>query len=466
MKKIYSIITGMLLLISSGIHAQSIPNGQFENWNSNSFDDLDFYQTSNYEVLARGLPFNAEKVADPQHLNYAIRLTTRANATDTMFGYFINGDPGTMAGGMPISGIPTALTGYFKCNIMPGDSAILLMFFKAMGAPVAPPMVVKFGGVQTSYVPFSIPITGLMFPPDTVMLGAASSDAINNIQVAGSMIQFDNLSFTGLANQPAQMNGSFENWTVNTIYTPMQWFSFGDWDGSSILRTTDKYQGNYAVELQTYAGDNNGNPVARNSMISTGNWVCQGSNCNLVGGFPFANLNDTLVFHYKYAPQNNDTAFAEVLFKKNGSIFSIIHYDLLPASNYQQGVLPFNLFQAPDTAVVMFVSSGWNDTLMASVGSVLKVDDVYFKSQAPTFVVKWNMKNVFHVFPNPSSGKINLINTGSAMESYEVYNSVGAKVKEGSINANSATVEINEPGIYLLQVKIDGVYTTKRLIIN
>ena len=126
-----------------------------------------------------GLPLNALRVSDPQAGTYAIQLTTVCNATDTMFGYFTNGDPGTGTGGIPISGSPTAITGFYKSNIPAGDTGLVLVLLKQNGVQIGGGAFQLYG-VHNSYTAFTFPI-GSMGTADTVIFAAVSSNAFVKI---------------------------------------------------------------------------------------------------------------------------------------------------------------------------------------------------------------------------------------------------------------------------------------------
>ncbi len=465
MKKIYAIF----FVLSAGIAlSQSIPNGAFENWTNTTYNNADHYWNSNYQALQKGLPQNVTKVADPQAGNFAIKLTTVCNATDTMFAYFTNGDPSGATGGMPIGGTPTSLTGYYKSSIVTGDTALLLLVFKHTSSTIGM-FLYKFTGVHSSYTPFTLSISGLPSTPDTVILAAVSSNAFGNVQKCGSMLQLDNLSFTGIASQPSQMNGSFENWTVKNVMTPTNWYVGGGSDtGSYVLRTTDKYQGSYAVELQTYLQTKkSGGFRASPSQISTGYWSCNSGPCTLKGGYPFANAIDTLEFWYKYTPHGGDSAWVWMTFKKNGSnIWGNSKY-LLTSSSYQHVQIPFNTGTTPDSVVIQIQSSQWYDTLVTSVGSDLKIDEIHFKSQ-PLFtsVPKFQFENNVFVYPNPSSGNFSIQSLAINIESIEVYNALGEKILAQNINNKISDFNIDTDGIYFIKINVAGKIITKKLIVT
>src|SRR5258706_2788383 len=381
MKKILFFIA---LLTQTLLYGQSVPNGGFENWTSATYDYPEGYvQNSNPEAFFKcNAPFNCVKTTDFYHGAYAIQLTTHTTATDTCFGYIVNatstnGNPLTWTGGIPYNQMATGMKGYYKSNIMPGDSGGVLAVFRAAGSPVGF-YSYKFAGTPNTYTSFSFTFSPPLFTtPDTVIFAAISSDALNNYAVNGSMLQLDSVSFTA-ASQPAAFNGDFEQWLSQTINTPNSWYISGG-HGQGFNRTTDAYAGTYAMELQTYLGDNNGNPAAQAGQVGTGYCSGNGPSCTWQGGYPFSNQLDTLSFWYKYAPSGSDSAQVNLTFKYNGNIVSGTNKNIYtPASTYQYAELPFNMGSPVDTVIIQLQSSSWNDTALSFIGSDFKVDNIAF----------------------------------------------------------------------------------------
>ena len=83
-----------LLLLSACIttaaFAQTVPNGGFENWTPDTYNDPQYYLTSNAQNILAMLPANVTRVTDPQQGTYALRMTTVTNGIYTSFGFFIN----------------------------------------------------------------------------------------------------------------------------------------------------------------------------------------------------------------------------------------------------------------------------------------------------------------------------------------------------------------------------------------
>ena len=469
-KTIYT-ITFLCMSILAGAQG-SIPNGNFENWTSGTYDiPQNYIQCSNPPSFYSGLPFNEIKSTDSYHGTYAVQLTTQISTSDTLFGYFINAnansnDPTTWTGGFPYTQKPTGMRGYYKSAVPSPDTARVGAWFY-LGGNLIGEYILPIYGTQSSYTLFSFTFNPpLPFNPDTVIFGASSSDFMNNnLNRNGSMLLLDSVSFTGVTSQPVLMNGSFELWQSQTLNKPDNW-NIQSWSGNGVLQTIDKAAGNYAIELTTYLGDNNGVPRANPGSISNGYWD-QSCNC-YKGGYPFTNQIDTLVFSYKYAPVNSgDSAYAGLAFKKNGTTIWSSGAYLVASASYQVMQFPFNIGQAPDTVIVELQSSLWNDTLLASIGDVFKVDEVHFKSQPlNTSVPTLSVQNSISIFPNPSTGEFTVQSSLFNVQNIEVYNALGEKVISKNINAKIGTLNLKDDGIYFVKMTSNGKIFTKKLIVN
>ncbi len=403
MKKFLLSLCGVLIAwVAFG--QDSIPNGNFERWDSNTYNyPQNYLYTSNPQnFYMYQLPFNITKTTDSYHGNYAVQLTTNASATDTSFGYFLNANPNTNGGpsswkgGIPYNQQPTGIRGYYKYNVATADSGTILVLFKNAGSIIGM-YTYPLGGIQNSYTLFDFTFDpALPMAPDTVVIGAISCKFANGDPhgIAGSTLLLDSISFTGAVSQPSMLNGDFESWQSQTIYSLVDWHTsyFGTLE-MGIKQTSDAVQGDYALELTTSQVNQNDHDIALPAMVSTGYYPdnCD-SNCHQQGGSPFSNQIDTLAFYYKYAPSGNDTAVINLKFKKNGtSIFGASIF-LTDTENYQYKEFPFDIGQEPDTVIVDIQSSIWNDTALTYVGSDLKIDHIYFKSNpmTKTPVITWD----------------------------------------------------------------------------
>jgi hypothetical protein len=477
-----------LLLFVSAIAAfsasaqMSIPNGNFENWTSATMDYPSFYlQNSNMQTYSQcHVGFNVTKSTDAYHGSFAIQLATVSSGPDTCGAYFGNfdngnGNPMSWTGGMPITQKPTGIRGYFKYNVASGDSALMIVVARAGGANIGT-FIYKLGGLHSTYTLFNLPFpTALPSIPDSIIFAAASSDlTMNNNGIPGSILKLDSLSWVGITTQPAQMNGDFETWSTQTIETPDMWNTQNGGSNSfgAVAKTTDKVAGNYAIQLTTYLGDNNGVPRAQGAIASNGYWD-NACSCQK-GGYPFTNMIDTLVFTYKYAPADpTDSANVFVNFKSAGTNIGGNWISLHASASYQTVQLPINLSTAPDTAIIQIQSSNWPDSLLSFVGAVLKVDEMYFKSQPlATVIGSIHSNNDVSFYPNPfrSSGTIMIspeINTTGMIVT--IYDVTGRTVKKITTNEHKITIDREEMlnGIYFYELKTNNnVIKTGKIVVE
>ncbi len=468
------------ILFHFGAIAQSIPNGGFENWTGATYNTPNnFIGTSNTQAyFGAGAAFNVVKVADPFHGSYAMQLTTVQGTNNVANAYAVNfnasgGNPASWTGGIPYNQMATGIHGNYKSAIPSGDTAHIIVNFKSGGSSIGF-YIFNFYGNHNSYTPFQFNFT-LGGTPDTVMFGAASSDFINNVSMVGSMLQLDSISFTGVASQPAMMNGDFENWTPTTIYSLDNWYQNGGGNnGSTILQSTDAYAGQYAMELVTYQGDRNGHPVAQAASAGTGYYVCPngGGMCSLHGGYPFANMVDTLAFYYKYAPANpSDSALVNLTYKYNGSqTFGTGKY-LFASANYQYVELPINTMTAVDSLVVQFQSSSWQDSSLVFVGSDLKVDDVHLKSSNQAVgIFKYAINgDMMSIAPNPfTSQTIITFAEEQKNSALKVTDVLGNVVFQTTINSRQFTIDMSSyaKGIYFVNVTNESKSSNKKIVLE
>lgn len=394
-KHLFTVLT---LLISSVLFGQSIPNGGFESWNTITYENPLGYQSSNMgNNDGIQSPVNAVKTTDAFHGNYALRLTTTlaTNGVDTVFSYFANGDPGKNPpkGGLPYTQLPTGIRFHYKSNIMPNDSALVLVLFKKNGVSIGN-YIYNISTTHSTYTLFSKTFSpGLPMAPDTVVIGMASSTPFgsNPHPKLGNMLQVDSISFTGVVSQPADLNGDLESWQTISNSQVLGWNINGQNQGGN-YRTTDAYSGTYALELQTQVPSFGGGGASA-AFATTGRYTNNGPPR---GGLPYNKQIDTLVFFYKYLPADpNDSAHVDLMFTLNGvSNFGLQKF-LHVSGGYQMVQIPFNnLAPAPDTVMINIASSTYSTYPFPDsyIGSDLKIDNMYFKSQKIP-VANFNMQS-------------------------------------------------------------------------
>jgi hypothetical protein len=78
------------------------------------------------------------------------------------------------------------------------------------------------------------------------------------------------------------------------------------------------------------------------------------------------------------------------------------------------------------------------------------------------------VKNEVTLFPNPSTGVVNLQLTGAEKATYEVYSVLGERIATGTVTNEAATLDMNNhpAGMYLVKVRTGNEVITKQLVIN
>ncbi|MDP2387068.1 MAG: T9SS type A sorting domain-containing protein [Bacteroidota bacterium] len=459
------------------VSQNSIPNGNFENWNSATYDFPQGYpQNSNAETFFRcQTPFNLTKSTDAFQGAFALQLTTNASVNDTCGAYLLNatdanGNPSSWQGGIPYTEQATGISGHYKYNQASGDSGLIIVVFKNAGTTIGTYFFL-IGGNYTTYQTFSFPLVpALPMAPDSVIFAAASSNLIAGEGIPGSILLLDSISFTGVASQPTQMNGDFEIWSSNSLNSPLNWEAGGS-DGRGFARSNDAAGGTYAIELTTYAGDNNGVPRASAGYVENGYYD---NNCNCyIGGNPFSNQIDTLVLSYKYAPTiATDSAFISLGFKNNGTPFSFVGHYFIASPIYLTVEVPINLSSQPDSVFIQIQSNQWQDSSMNHVGATLLIDEIHFKSQAIGLKKNILLDNTISFFPNPMknsasiliSKNINIDNTVLI-----IYDVLGNEVKNSDVTSHKITFEKESlpAGIYTYKLVSESqIVSTGKIIIE
>jgi hypothetical protein len=457
-----------LVTMALSAYAQdSIPNGNFELWNSTTIDNLINYPyTSNNNATSNNLPANVVKTNDAFHGQTAIQLTTIANGPN--IGYFLNADPkqgniSEWTNGMPYAEKPTGIRGYYKYNVASADSGLVLIVFRKNSVKIGS-YSIRVGGIKNTYTLFNVPfIPALSETPDSVVFGAVSSDFYKNENgVVGSVLKLDSISFTGVTNQPTAMNGDFESWNqIQTPYTIVGW-NEQDKKASGVTKTTDAKMGQAALQLTTTLGNRNGIPSAQPGSVTTGYFD---NNCNCQrGGKAFSNQKDTLAFWYKYSPVSNDNAEISLNFFKKGISIAWESKTLTASQNYQYVEKAFQIGNTPDTVILQIQSSLWTNSATTYVGSVLKIDNLYFKSQLHTQIIVPYENPDIRISPNNSTGKYWIQNFNSGILRFNVYNATGISVQPLSGALNEINIMNYPNGIYFVKIHTNEKTLIKKII--
>lgn len=445
------------ILVQACLFGQTLPNGSFENWNSVPYYDLNGWNSGNLRDIQRmGIP-SVTRVSG--FTGYGIRIQTNTTATDTSDSYIINtndpcSDPPQWTGGVPLTQQPTAITGYYRYNLLGTDTAIFIVIFRKNGAHIGDNLIkIRGTGSQSTFAPFSFSVTCTGTPDSVIFAAAPSNKANNSFANNGSYIELDNLGFAGTAQ--TMPNSTFENWTAKTSDTPTGWDTWGN----GVSKTASSYSGSYAIRLETIdemCGGVNSSGIT-NGYLS--------DNSGPKGGLPYTNTIDTLKGYYKYTSIGLDTANISINLKQNGNYIGGGWKKLVASASYIYFEVPINAFMTPDTMLIDIQSSKW-PTQASNAGSVLYLDDLSLKSQpSGVFENSYSTINV-HSYPNPAKDVLYIKSeTDLSFQSLEVYDAIGKLIKSQEIDEKSNLVKVDisalSSGIYYY-----GLKTSNRNIIR
>lgn len=454
----------LLCCCSSTLLAQAVPNPSFELWNDDTtFVPRTWFNSNLFARMVFGQP-NVTRSTDAHGGLYAIRMETFANATDTMFGYIANvpGDPNAGIGGVPYTQQPNTLLGWAKYDIMPGDSALMIVSFKAGGLVISTDYF-WFTGTASNYTLFQMPLS-LSAMPDTVIIAAGSSFADGQGLANGSWLMLDDLSFN---TSNAIESGDFESWLTLPRSEPIGWTSpdmYGD-TAEVASRTTDAITGQYAVRIETRAIFGGQDTLG---YLTSG----QFNGGNQAGGQPYSLMTDTLCGYYKYAGMGLDSAIVGAVFFQGGNLVNVAALYLESKSVYTYFEIPFQLGAAPDTVRIDIWSSNPNSHAMA--GSVLIIDSLRFKSDPLVGLPQAGPRVEWLLFPNPSQGQVWLEAALPSADDYqlELLNMAGQRVFLQSLpmaaGLNRIGIDLGSlsAGVYLARLRGDSYLGTMRVVVG
>jgi len=322
--------------------------------------------------------------------DYALRLESAVSETDTIFGYatcngmVTNGESPVMefTGGIPVSGTPDSLFGYFKFDVAEDDSAIVLLSFQESGNPIGQ-NIFPIVGTQSTYIKMGWRIETPAGTPDTAFIGITSTNPYR--PVSESWVQADSLWF-GVIDDSIP-NCDFEVWEDEAYLDPVDHvtanflthFFGGDTSAKAI---DDAHSGDYAISIKavetSIPGDEGMTDVVASFLMPYGTEMIFGDE---IPSFPVDFNPSRLTGYYKFTPALNDTAIGYVILRDEEENEYEYGTLLLTASEYT----PFsvNFFYPPGTTIteVGYVFSttlyfGIGDGGSGEVGSELILDDL------------------------------------------------------------------------------------------
>ncbi len=419
MKKQITLTVLIFLWVTALLNAQSLP-ADFEEWTETTVEQLaepnDFWHSNNFEAdsfFYGGGP--VERTSDSYSGDYAIRLETIVDYDGDTIPGFVGCVPEVWGDGVPFSGNPDSLIGYFKCHIMPDDTANIYVNLSRNGSWEGYGSILFSETENTDlYKRFAMKIdtnsNGLL--PDSleiILAGAKYWDGA----VPGTWIQFDSLHFKGseLTQNDTLGNHDFERWAVPDSYTysePLNWNTYNAYtqykgDTSFIFKSDEAHSGSSSVSLISDSVTGQMERFGVINMLHNGSFTSSAPS----GGLITNQWPDSVVAWCKYSPVGNDSAFFGVInggadlseempTPQNSSILKI------PSTpSFEKFVFDLTSIRTdssePDSVLIVISSS---NILAGSfeVGSQLWVDDIALYPQVVNAIQVTSANEVSEIY--------------------------------------------------------------------
>ena len=459
MKQIIVYLAAIALNLSAA--AQTIPNGNFEDWTLTSYFDPLHWRSSNIETIQQNSWVTVSPVTGYNGSGYAIRLTTDGLDGRIMPGYFSNtgGDPLAGEGGEEYHETPSMLSGYARYHTVGLDTALLVVVFKKDGEIIRL-RTIPFYGEQDTFIQFH---ESLQLPemPDSVIIAAVSSDVRHpEVMSTGSFLELDELTFEGRYVMPQLPNHDFEHWMHGHIHHAHEWGSFGLMAG----RTEDTPFGNFAAMMTSYED-------WENHVLPSGMYMgYMNESEEWYGGIAYTELTDTVRGWYKYLSDGNDAGCLSLEMLNNQVNIGGAYYQFYPTEDWTFFEIPIQLNQTPDTLRIQLMSSVFPFDEAIS-GSTLFIDNLELNSQ-PLLVSEFSNSTIKNVYPNPASDFIH-VRFSSKIDGdilIRIYSEKGDLVRITNLHQTGELVRISINGLgagtYLYEVSGSGLNRSGKFVVS
>lgn len=244
-------------------------------------------------------------------------------------------------------------------------------------------------------------------------------------------------------------NPGFENWSMKNGFLEPD-----GWETNNIIHSNSPYDTNIFVKrVDSISAE------GKFSMyISNETSAFEFGPGNAFTFFRLPSLEDTLHIQIQFPPsqQQGRAVLVNLLGYGTGEQFSFQLVDTV-IPNFSDWKLPFSFTTLPDSVKL---NIGFGCGCMLPAKGVF-IDNLYLKSTLSTSLYD---NHQFSIFPNPVEGILKFSANLSFPIDYKIINTSGALKQQGVLKNENLNVEELPPGIYFLQIKVEGKMLQSRFV--
>lgn len=438
------LVLPLLLFLSFSLSAQ-LPNASFEDWTPiDMYDDLDEWVTSNLEVFFRVQPESATRIDGRNGAqDAAVRLETFLGD-----GKLTNGDYWNDGqGGTPYTEMPDSIKAWVRYDVASGMNATMRIEFSKNGTLVAFGQI-TMNGAEPNWVEVSAPISAFTEAPDQVNIVARSSNGGGT----GSFLEIDEITLTGTTDQLP--NHEMKDWSYLAPEDPNIWNTYNlatalFKEELAVIKTTDAYSGDYAVEIHTRNHLAFGRPSINGVMNTTG--ITENGSYLPVPFQP-----KELRFWYKYESTSLDSGIVAASFFKvndmtgNVEPLGTFFRGAPEVDQYTQITIPITLTEQADSFGIFIVpDAGEAFRQIPQLGRKLTIDDIEL---VMTTSIEEEGFERMEIIQNPVSDQLRFAAPTDNELSWKLLNNLGQYIGTGHLAQGEYGLDVSylNEGRYVL----------------
>jgi hypothetical protein len=438
------------------VHAQNVPNGDFEKWRIR-----DHYKPAGMTATIR----NAERSTDSWEGNYSLKLSNTFIPSSRGYrSYAFNVDKAKNIDGVAFTGDALSIAFWTKYDLAYGDTARVYVILRDKGVYKGKVDFRFTGTSQGEWVKYSVPIEWTSsHSVDSVWINLYSY-ADYGVDGDGYVL-FDDIHFTNLDERQMDFeNHGFENWDNIGINYPNGWRSL------DLLYYDTYYSFFYEPTVFQVQGED---AFQGESSMLVKNAKSNGSGGSRYGycflGLenndyytPFFSI-DTFKYlqgYYKYIPDGDDTASINLRTWGKGAYKSNDYYYLGPAAEWTFFAFPINYNTSAikaDSAALIFYSGKTTD--VRGPNSSLYLDNIELVMEPKSLGIE-KIHRANQIYPNPFEHTITIQCYDNDILS--IYNGMGKLIAQRAVLPGKNQIHLTQlsSGLYFIKTHKQS-WTTK-----